>query len=95
MVLSEAGAAGLPLVATDVAGVPEIVRDGATGLVVPPDDVAALTRALERLADDPQLRARLGAGAQALVEESFDAERNTLSLARLLADVAESRARAR
>ena len=53
MVLSEAGAVGLPLVSTDVGAISEIVRDGETGLLVPVDDVGALAAALRRLADDP------------------------------------------
>ena len=60
MVLSEAGAAGLPLVSTAVAGIPEIVRDGETGLVVPVDDVAALTKALRTLVERPDLAAPPG-----------------------------------
>jgi glycosyltransferase involved in cell wall biosynthesis len=80
MVLSEAGAAGLPLVSTSVAAIPEIVRDGETGLVVPVDDVAALTRALAVLARDGGLRRRLGAAAQALVVADFDADQNTRRL---------------
>ncbi|RFU20423.1 glycosyltransferase [Geodermatophilus marinus] len=63
-VLTEAMAAGLPVVASAVGGIPEVVRDGETGLLVPPGDVAALAAALDRLAGDPQLRARLAAGAR-------------------------------
>jgi glycogen(starch) synthase len=64
-VLVEAMAAGLPVVASAVGGIPEVVRDGETGLLVPPGDVAALTASLDRLAADPQLRERLAAGARA------------------------------
>ena len=53
MVLSEAGAVGLPLVSTDVGAIREIVRDGETGLLVPVGDAEALAAALRRLADDP------------------------------------------
>ena len=63
-VLVEAMASGLPVVASAVGGIPEVVRDGETGLLVPPGDVAALTTALDRLAADPELRARLAAGAR-------------------------------
>ena len=84
MVLSEAGAAGLPSVATAVAGIPEIVRDGETGLVVPVDDVEALTKALRTLVESPQLRGRLGTAAQELVTVSFDADKNAERLVDLL-----------
>lgn len=59
-VLVEAMASGLPVVASDVGGIPEAVRDGRTGLLVPPGDVPALAAALDRLAADAPLRARLG-----------------------------------
>ena len=64
-VLTEAMAAGLPVVATDVGGIPEVVRHGETGLLVPPDDVDALAAALDRVVGDAALRERLAAGARA------------------------------
>jgi 2-deoxystreptamine N-acetyl-D-glucosaminyltransferase/2-deoxystreptamine glucosyltransferase len=67
-VLVEAMAAGLPVVASDVGGIPEVVRPGENGVLVPPDDVASLVDALERLAGDPRERARLAACARALSE---------------------------
>ncbi len=63
MALLEAMSTGLPVVTTPVGGIPEVVRDGETGLLVPPGDTAALTEALARLAADPELRRRLGAAA--------------------------------
>jgi glycosyltransferase involved in cell wall biosynthesis len=65
--LLEAAACGRPLVATDVSGCREVVRDGATGLLVPPRDARALADALERLATDRDLRRRMGAAARDLV----------------------------
>jgi glycosyltransferase involved in cell wall biosynthesis len=88
MVLSEAGAAGLPLVSTAVAAIPEIVRDGETGLVVPPGDRDALVRALRALVEDPGLRLRLGTAAQVTVSRDFDAAKNVHRLAELLREVA-------
>jgi glycosyltransferase involved in cell wall biosynthesis len=56
----EASASGKPVVATNVGGIPEVVRDGATGLLVPPHDPPALAAALRRLAAEPDLRRRMG-----------------------------------
>jgi glycosyltransferase involved in cell wall biosynthesis len=64
----EAMAAGLPLVATSVDSLPEIVTDGDTGLLIPPDDVDALASAITRLAGDADLRARLGRAASAAAD---------------------------
>lgn len=67
----EAMAAGTPVVATRVGGVPELVHDGETGVLVPPDDVQALSAALQRVLRDADLRSRLAASASAHVER-FD-----------------------
>ena len=84
-VLVEAMAAGLPVVTTGVSGIPELVRDGENGLLVPPDDPAGLADALQRLRRDPQLAARLGAAGRETVRERFDGE----TLARRLASLFE------
>ncbi|HWM10364.1 MAG TPA: glycosyltransferase family 4 protein [Solirubrobacteraceae bacterium] len=68
----EAMAAGLPVVASAVGGVPEIVADGTTGLLVPRDDAPALAAALEALLADAALRRRLGAAGRERVRERFD-----------------------
>ncbi len=67
LVCNEALHQGTPVVATTAVGAVAggLVRDGETGLVVPPSDSQALARAIERLLDDPGLRARLGAGGRA------------------------------
>ena len=87
--LLEAASCGRPIVAADVPGSREIARDGESALLVPPRDSAALAAAILRLADDPALRARLGAGGRALVERHFSEERiaaETLALWRRLLD---------
>jgi glycosyltransferase involved in cell wall biosynthesis len=89
MVLSEAGAAGLPSVATDVAAIPEIVLEGETGFLVPRDDVGALVTALKRLVEDGELRARQGRRAVEVVAERFDAEHNARRLLALLKQTAD------
>jgi glycosyltransferase involved in cell wall biosynthesis len=66
--LLEAAACGRALVTTDVPGCRTLVRDGIEGVVVPPADPAALAAALERLAADPTLVARMGAAARARIE---------------------------
>lgn len=67
----EAMAAGLPVVASRVGGVPELVLDGETGLIVPASDPRALAAALQCLVHDPALRARLGAAGRRRVEKLF------------------------
>jgi glycosyltransferase involved in cell wall biosynthesis/GT2 family glycosyltransferase len=88
MVLAEAGAAGLPIVSTDVGAVSEVVRDGETGLLVPPGDLDALVDALARLLADRRLRTSLGRGARRLVVEQHDARRNAREVARLVSETA-------
>ncbi len=63
---------GHPVIATHVGGIPEVVRDGTTGLLVPPHDPTALAAAIDRLVDDPALRTRLGAAARADAATRFD-----------------------
>jgi glycosyltransferase involved in cell wall biosynthesis len=70
-VLLEAGSAGLPVVATNVGGIPEIVEHEETGLLVPSGDREALTNALERLANDEALRTQLGKNLQEKVARDF------------------------
>ena len=84
MVLSEAGAAGMPIVSTTVAAVPEIVCDGETGYLVPVGDIRSLRGAIRRLTNDPALRHKLGKSAHDLIKRSHDADRNTEILLDLL-----------
>lgn len=79
--LLEAMARGAAVVATPIAGLPEAVLDGETGLLVPPDDPAALAAAIARLLDDAELRARLTTAAAQLVEARFDPARSAATLA--------------
>ena len=72
---AEASASGLPVVATTVGGIPEIVVDGETGLLVPPEDPAALAKALERLIADPGLRSRLGTAGRHRIDDLYRWER--------------------
>ena len=72
MSIIEAMLTGLPVVATDIRGPREQVKDGETGFLVPPMTDAPLAEALSRLAGDPLLRARMGAAGQAMALEKFD-----------------------
>jgi glycosyltransferase involved in cell wall biosynthesis len=87
-VLLEAMASGCPVISTRVAGIPEIVDNEENGLLVAPGDVPALAAAIERLLNDPQLRARFGANARRKAEERFDVTKNVAELYRLFADTA-------
>ncbi len=88
MVLAEAGAAGLPLVSTDVGAVGEVVRDGETGVLVRPGDLDGLVDALAGLLRDPELRAASGRRARRLVVEHHDARRNARAVAQVMAATA-------
>ena len=76
-VVMEAMAAELPIVSTTMAGVSEAIEDGRSGLLVAPEDPAALASALRRVLDDPALGLELGRGAGARVRAKFD-RRQTL-----------------
>ena len=89
MAVQDALLYGLPIVATRVGGIPELVRDGEHGLLVPPRDPAALAHALERLAADPALRAALRDRARARgVEVAWTWERVGDAFASVVAEVA-------
>jgi N-acetyl-alpha-D-glucosaminyl L-malate synthase BshA len=66
---------GCPSVATRVGGIPEVVEDGVSGLLVPAGDVDALARAVQRLIGDPAARATLGQAARKRAQEQFSADR--------------------
>lgn len=81
-VIAEAQSQGLACVATRVSAIPELVRDGQTGILVPENDAEALARALESLIADPARRRALGQAAQTRVREGFALEPNIDALAR-------------
>jgi len=83
-VLLEAAAVGLPIIASDVSGIPELVRDGQTGLLVPPHDAPALADALERVLTDATLADGLAARAREVVLTEFDSHRSAERIARFL-----------
>ncbi len=73
--LMEAAFVGVPSVATRVGGVPEIVKDGETGLLVAPADAIGLASGIVELLGNPELRLRMGAAAEEWAHEAFDIER--------------------
>ena len=89
-VLLEAMALGTPCVSTDVTGIPEAIRHGETGIIVPQRNPEALADALGRLLDDPGLRVGLAANARSLIESRFDVRRNTALSRDFLREAAEA-----
>jgi colanic acid/amylovoran biosynthesis glycosyltransferase len=79
-VLTEAMALKVPVVATAVTGIPELVEDGRTGLVVPERDPAALAAAIRRLIEEPETARRLAEAGRARVERDFDLHANVREL---------------
>ncbi len=86
VVLMEAMASGKPVIATRVAGVPELVEDGESGLLVPPGDPEALAHAIVGLAGHPARRAKMGRAGREMVEREFDIDREAARIASLFLD---------
>jgi glycosyltransferase involved in cell wall biosynthesis len=82
------------VIATDVVGISELVRDGENGVLVPPDDPEALAEALLRLRRDPQLAERLGSEARRTIERDHLPERTSGELRRWLLACADRDPRA-
>lgn len=90
LVVAEAMLLGVPVVATRVGGIPEIVRADIDGLLVPPDDPRSLAEALERILGDEALRARLTEAGGRRARESFTAARFAADYRRLFASLLET-----
>ena len=83
--------AGLPAIATRVAGIPEVIEHDVSGLLVPPGDKDQLGAALARVIADETLRARLGAAARAFVRPRFGVDRYVASITDLYSDLLDAR----
>ena len=79
--IMEGAACGIPVVASDLSGIPELIEDGKHGFLVPPGDAPALADALQRLHADPSLRIALGREGRAKVLSEFDLDTNAAALA--------------
>ncbi len=84
-VIMEALAYRMPVVATDVCGIPEVIRDGETGLIVPQRDPAALAAAVRRMASDRGRAVEMAAEGRELVKKMFDPQANAKALFELFA----------
>ncbi len=84
--LMEAMATELPVVSTRISGIPELIDDGSSGVLVPPGSVEALTVALRRLIEQPEVRAHLGTGARRKVVSEFNSNKSASQLAELFED---------
>ncbi len=76
-------AASLPVIATEVGGIPELIRDGENGLLVPPADSKALARALDDLISNPERAVRMGRRGREIAQERFTLERKISETERL------------
>lgn len=81
VVLMEAMASRIPVIATRVAGVPELVADGVVGYTIPPGDVATLAERIGRLMKSPELAAMMGQAGRQLVKSDFNIEKEGAWLA--------------
>lgn len=87
-VFIEAMAAGLPIIATAINAIPEMVQHEETGLLIQPGDRSALVQSLRTLMDDSQLRIEMGYKARQIAEQKFDTHKNLQTLESLFQDVA-------
>lgn len=85
VVLMEAMACGLPVISSRLSGIPELVEDGRTGILVQPGDSDALSLALQKLLADPELRSKMGRAGREKVLREFNLKINAVKLAQLVA----------
>lgn len=84
VVIMEAMSSCLPVVSSRLSGIPELVQDNSTGILVEPRDVKGLANALQRLHDHPELRVKMGKAGREHIIENFDLKKNALKLLQLI-----------
>ncbi len=89
----EAMALRKPVIATAVGGIPEIVEDGKTGVLIPPNDPKTLAQAIVKLAKDPTLRESMGEEGQKRAIEQFDIKRTARQYEELYINLLEKHRR--
>ncbi|MEL6164206.1 MAG: glycosyltransferase family 4 protein, partial [Cyanobacteria bacterium J06628_3] len=87
IVVSEAMAAGLPIITTDIGGLCEQVEHGINGLIIPPSDATALAIALRTLKNNPAKIATMAAASRQIAEKRFDAQRNYAAVLKVMKSV--------
>ncbi len=87
--VAEAMAASVPVVASRIGGIPEIVTDGENGLLVPAGDAAALAEVISKLLGDDSLRARLAAAGRAVARDRFSIEAHVEAVQRVYEELLE------
>jgi glycosyltransferase involved in cell wall biosynthesis len=92
-VVLEAMASGLPVIAGNVYGLPEVVEDGVTGLLVDPNRIEEITAALERLAENEELRHAMGEAARARFERYFTLEQQAHTMESIYEELLHGKAR--
>ncbi len=92
LVIIEAAIAGLPVVASRVGGIPELINDGVTGFLVPPRNSQALTGVLQKLLDDVNLRQRIGSAAREKALRDFTYERMLTKTQQIYKDILKNTA---
>jgi glycosyltransferase involved in cell wall biosynthesis len=75
---------GVPVVGTDTAGIPEVIREGSTGFVVPANRVEVLADRIARLLENEELRSRFAVEARKLAEEIFNLDHNSQLLSKMI-----------
>ena len=88
LAILEAGASGIPVISTRHAGIPDVVRDGETGLLVDEKDIESMTQHMIQLAHDASLASQLGAAAQQHISVNFTLEKSIDGLHAILANAA-------